>query len=116
MTAICSRVASAFILTAPFAWLAASGDICWDVRGATAPRRITSRSRPAHLLGPNFCSGYPTSGHELQQCAVDLLGVGPGDGMRAAGDDHRLHVPDQAGKPFACLGVGQDLVVVAMDD
>ena len=53
---------------------------------------------------------------EVQQGAVDLVGVGPGDGVRAAVDDHRLHVADQAGQAFAGLRVGQDPVVIAMDD
>ncbi len=34
--------------------------------------------------------------------------------MRATLDDHQLHVADQAGQPFAGLGVGRDLVVIAL--
>jgi hypothetical protein len=64
----------------------------------------------------SFVSGGPTSGHELQQGAVDLVGVGPGDGVRAAVDDHHLQVADQAGQPFAGLGVRQDMVVIALDN
>src|SRR5258708_31533720 len=72
-------------------------------------------SLPRFSRGPVACQTARASGHELQQGVVDLLGVGPGDGVRAAGDDHRLHVADQAGQPCARLGEGQNLVVIALD-
>src|SRR3984957_1803809 len=53
---------------------------------------------------------------EAEQGGVDLGGVGPGDGVRAAFDHDELRVLDQGGEPFAGLGQGQDLVGVALDD
>src|SRR5258708_33898810 len=62
------------------------------------PRAILGRThRPgfaaARLMGSSFGSGGPTPGHELQQGAVDLVGVGPGAGVRAPADDARRQVP-----------------------
>src|SRR5580658_10775237 len=53
---------------------------------------------------------------EVEQGGVDLGGVGPGDGVRAARDDDQLHVLDQAGQPPAGLVQRQDLVRVALHD
>lgn len=52
---------------------------------------------PAQALsrGRNPCPA-PGSGEELQQGAVDLLVVRPGDGVRSAFDDHHLHVAEHA--------------------
>jgi len=40
---------------------------------------------------------------EVQQRGVDLGGVGPGDGVRAAFDDDQLDVFDQGGQLLAGL-------------
>ena len=39
-----------------------------------------------------------------EQGGVDVVGVGPGDGVRAALDHHQLHVVDQAGQPLTSRG------------
>jgi hypothetical protein len=46
-------------------------------------------------------------GEEVEQGAVDLVVVGPGDGVRAAANNDQVHVVDQAGQPLARVGVGQ---------
>jgi hypothetical protein len=60
--------------------------------------------------------GYDVRGlvQDDEQRPVDLVSVGPGDGVRPALDDDELHVVDQAGQPLAGVGVGQDPVGVAL--
>ena len=53
---------------------------------------------------------------EVEQCPVDLVGVGPDDRVRPARDDHRTGISQQRGKPAAGGLVGQDAILVAVDD
>ncbi len=53
---------------------------------------------------------------EAEQRGVDLIRVGPGDGVRTALDDHEIDVGDQPGQPLAGLVERQDPVRVALDD
>ena len=53
---------------------------------------------------------------EVEQCLVDLVGVGPDDRVRAARDDGGAGVLQQRGKPAAGGLVGQDAILVAVDD
>src|SRR5580700_6940514 len=53
---------------------------------------------------------------EVEQCLVDLVGVGPDDRMRPACDDSGAGVVQQRGKPPAGGLVGQDAVLVSVDD
>src|SRR6516165_2038728 len=86
----------------------------WDEPHQTTPHGSQYPWPESPARAQVACQAARASGQELQQGVVDLVGVGPGDGVRAAGDDHRLHVADQAGQSFARLGVGQDIVVIAM--
>src|SRR5271155_5352716 len=52
---------------------------------------------------------------EVEQGGVDLAGVGPGDGGRAAFDHDEPHVVDQGGQPLAGLVQRQHLVRVALE-
>src|SRR6266496_108008 len=79
--------------------------IAWVGGGPGRPRAV----RPA--------PGWPgLAAQEVQQGGVDLAGVGPGDGVRAALDDDELDILDQAGQSLAGLVDRQDLVGVALDD
>src|SRR5271169_5900535 len=53
---------------------------------------------------------------EVEQCLVDLAGVGPDDRVRPACDDSGAGVLQQRGEPPAGGLVGQDAVLVAVDD
>src|SRR5229473_8173838 len=53
---------------------------------------------------------------EVEQCVVDLVGVGPDDRVRPARDDDGAGVGQQRGKPAAGGLVGQDAILVAVDD
>ena len=53
---------------------------------------------------------------EVEQCPVDLVGVGPDDRVRPARDDDRAGVVQQRGKPAAGGLEGQDAILVALDD
>src|SRR5579864_3719424 len=53
---------------------------------------------------------------EVEQGPVDLVGVGPDDGVRPTRDDGGARVVEQRGKPAAGGLVGQDTVLVALDD
>jgi hypothetical protein len=44
-----------------------------------------------------------STAHELEQRLVDLVGMGPRDGVRAAFDGHELQVLDQTGQALAGL-------------
>src|SRR5690242_12768267 len=50
--------------------------------------------------------GRVSAAHEVEQGGVDLAGVGPGDGVRAALDDDQLQVVDQSGQPLPVLSIG----------
>src|SRR2546423_9926386 len=52
---------------------------------------------------------------ELVERAVDLVGMGPGDGVRASFDDDQLHVLDQAGQAFSGLVERQEAVGTALE-
>jgi hypothetical protein len=68
------------------------------------------------LVGSDVWAGPGSAADEVEQGGVDLGGVGPGDGVRAALDDDEQHVLDQGGQPLAGLVQWQDLVRVALDD
>ena len=53
---------------------------------------------------------------EVEQGLVDLVGVGPDDRVRPARDDGAAGVVQQRGEPAAGGLVGQDAILVAMDD
>ena len=53
---------------------------------------------------------------ELQQGLVDLVGMGPGDRVRAACYADEAAVPEQRGEPDAGGLGGQDAVLVALED
>src|SRR6266478_8394643 len=48
----------------------------------------------ARLMGPSFVSCGPKSGHELQQRAVHLFGVGPGNAVRRVREHHQAAALD----------------------
>jgi len=74
----------------------------------SAPRRVF---RAAVLPG-----GLARVADEGEQCPVDLVGVGPDDRVRPARDDDGARVVQQRGKPAAGGLVGQDAILVALDD
>src|SRR5580704_13828238 len=53
---------------------------------------------------------------EVEQCLVDLVGVGPDDRVRPACDEGGAGVGQQRGEPAAGGLVGQDAILVAVDD
>jgi hypothetical protein len=53
---------------------------------------------------------------EAEQGRIDLIGVGPGDAVRAALDDDKVDVGDQPGQPLTGLVERQHPVRVALDD
>jgi hypothetical protein len=53
---------------------------------------------------------------EAEQRLVHLVGVGPDDRVRAARDDSAAGVPQQRGEPAAGSLVGQDAILVSVDD
>jgi hypothetical protein len=53
---------------------------------------------------------------EVEQCLVDLVGVGPDDRMRPTGDDGGAGILQQRGEPSAGGLVGQDAILVSVDD
>src|SRR4029077_20819574 len=57
----------------------------------------------------------PRVADEVEQCLVDLAGVGPDDRVRPARDDSGAGVLQQRGQPLAGGLVGQDAVLVAVD-
>src|SRR6185437_14195047 len=84
-------------------------------RGSAGPsvlrpalRRVLRSAVPS--AGPAQVAG------EVEQCPVDLVGVGPDDRVRAARDDGGAGVLQQRGKPLASGLVGQDAILVAVDD
>src|SRR5271169_91872 len=62
------------------------------------------------------CTGWAWVGDEVEQCLVDLVGVGPDDRVGSACDDSGAGVLQQCGEPAAGGLVGQDAVLVAVDD
>src|SRR5271154_6393557 len=97
------------------AWPAVASSPARARTAAMMIRRVPA-GREASLTDIVVPFGYDVRGsaQESEQCPVDLVGVGPGDGVRAALDDDELHVADQAGQPLAGVGVGQDPVGVAL--
>src|SRR5689334_17050841 len=61
-------------------------------------------------------AGLARVADEVEQCLVDLVGVGPDDRVWAASDDGGAGVLQQRGKPAAGGLVGQDAVLVAVND
>src|SRR5690348_14017808 len=87
--------------------------------------RYTGRSAGLPVLRralePVLRSAVPPAGltrvaDEVEQCLVDLIGVGPDDRVRAARDDGGAGVLQQRGKPAAGGLVGQNAVLVAVND
>src|SRR5580704_18307228 len=61
--------------------------------------------------------GWPAQvADEIEQCLVDLVGVGPDDRMRPTCDDGGAGVLQQRGKPPAGGLVRQYAILVAVDD
>src|SRR5580658_5455752 len=78
---------------------------------------------PENLRARNVQSDYVCPGcglarmaDEVEQGPVDLVGVGPDDRVRAARDDGGARVVEQGGQPAAGGLVGQDAILVALDD
>src|SRR5689334_20440487 len=72
-------------------------------------------------LEPVLRSAVPPAGlarvaDEVEQCLVDLIGVGPDDRVRAASDDGGAGVLQQRGKLAAGDLVAQDAILVAVND
>src|SRR5216684_6095124 len=101
---------------------------CSPLRATQKPGRLT-RSQPGSagpsvirsalrsLLRPALLSAGPARvADEVEQCLVDLLGVGPDDRVRSAGDDGGADVLQQRGKPLAGGLVGQNAILVAVDN
>src|SRR5271166_2062585 len=63
------------------------------------------------------CAWQPASLllEEVLECVIDLIGVRPGDRVRAAFDREQLHVRDEPGQTPACVRERQDPVSVALD-
>src|ERR1700733_7391984 len=72
------------------------------------PRRVLRSGVPSARLG--------RVADEAEQCLVDLVGVGPDDRMRPTGNDDRAGVLQQRGEPPAGGLVGQDAILVSVDD
>src|SRR4029077_17789960 len=68
------------------------------------------------LPSPLLSAGPARVADEVEQCPVDLLGVGPDDRVRPARDDGGTGVFQQRGEPPAGGLVGQHAVLVAVDD
>ena len=63
-----------------------------------------------------LCAGRARVADEVEHCPVDLVGVGPDDCVRAARDDDGAGILQQRGKPAAGGLVGQDAILVAVDN
>src|SRR5215469_6463186 len=81
----------------------------------TTPGVVTSTAPEVPRTGLRYARAAARSGDELEQGGVHLIGMGPGDGVRALVDTDELDVLDHAGQPLASLRVRQDPVVVALD-
>ena len=84
-------------------------------QGGSPRRRHGQPTRP--FSGP-ICRLLPPAraADEVEQCLVNLVGVGPDDRVRPARDDGGAGVVQQRGKPAAGGLVGQDTILVAVDD
>src|SRR5580693_1188376 len=86
-----------------------------------APLSVVGRIGGA-AAGPAWAKARPrrhemgSAAQEAEQGGVDLVGVGPGDGVRAALDHDEVRVLDQARQAAGGLVQGQDLVGIAVDD
>jgi len=83
--------------------------------GSAGPSVLRSGLRRV-LLSALLSAGLARSADEVEQCLVDLVGVGPDDRMGPARDDGKAGVLQQRGKPAAGGLVGQDAILVAVDD
>src|SRR4029077_16972062 len=61
-------------------------------------------------------AGPARGADEVEQCLVDLVGVGPDDRVRPARDDGGAGVVQQRGQPAAGGLVGQDTILVAVNN
>src|SRR6202042_2838836 len=76
------------------------------------------RSAAGSVAGsPVRCAygGPARAADEVEQRLIDLVGVGPDDRVRAAGDDGGAGVLQQRGEPLAGGLVGQHAILVAVD-
>src|SRR5579863_7959315 len=79
-------------------------------------RRLT-RPQPGSAGASVLSSAGPARvADEVEQGPVDLAGVGPDDGVRPARDDGEAGVVQQRGEPAAGGLMGQDAILVAVDD
>src|SRR6478672_356299 len=85
----------------------------WTTRKPGRLRRPQPGSADASVL---LSAGPARVADEVEQCLVDLVGVGPDDRVRAARDDSRAGVLQQRGKPPAGGLVGQQAVLIAVDN
>src|SRR5438552_18411827 len=74
------------------------------------------RPQPGSAGAPVLLSAGPARvADEVEQCPVDLVGVGPDDRVRPACDDGGTRVLQQRGESPAGGLVGQHAVLVAVD-
>jgi hypothetical protein len=83
--------------------------VSWDQRSRPPWASMTCASSLSNLFGSPFGQATPPGpGYrmkllldKLERSSVDLVGMGPCDGVRAAFDDDELLVLDQAGQALA---------------